>query len=85
MGLWFRLDDQAIAIDCEADSGSGLQMQQIEDSWRKGQHDRTADPAEIGGIHGGNFYYIILKYSTVNAILQGLIGFARLRPMAWPI
>jgi len=45
-------DDETAALYCEADFGSGMQFQDVQKSGRDGQHDRAADFAQVGGVHG---------------------------------
>jgi hypothetical protein len=42
-----RLHDETAAFNRDADLGAGLQLQEIEQRGRYGQHDRTADFAQI--------------------------------------
>jgi hypothetical protein len=56
--LW--LDDQPPAFDRDADRGSCLQVQDVEQSGRDGQHDRAADLAQIGCVHAVSQSYTLI-------------------------
>jgi hypothetical protein len=60
MGPLLRFHDQAAALDRDADFGSRPQLQDIEQSGRDGQHDRAADLAQIGCVHGILRCYILI-------------------------
>jgi hypothetical protein len=46
-----RLHDETTAFNRDADLRAGLQLQDIEQRGRDGQHDRTADLAQTGCVH----------------------------------
>jgi len=54
------LHDQAAFFNGDADPGTGLQLQYVEQRWRDGQHDRASDFAQVGGVHGIPHGYIIV-------------------------
>src|SRR6266849_10062474 len=45
------LHDETSALNRDADLGARLQVQDIEQRGRDGQHDRAADLAQIGSVH----------------------------------
>ena len=46
-----RLHDEAAPFNRDPDPGTRLQVQDIEQRGWYGQHDRTADLAQIGSVH----------------------------------
>jgi len=51
-GSGLRLDHQAPIVDSQTDLGTRTEVQDIQDRWRYGQHDRAADFAQVRGVHG---------------------------------
>jgi hypothetical protein len=47
-----RLHDETPALHSDTDLSARLQLQNIEQGGRDGQHDRTADLPQIRGVHG---------------------------------
>src|SRR5438270_60532 len=45
-----RLHDQTATVDNQADGSTGLQVQHFENRWGNGEHNRTTDFPQIGGV-----------------------------------
>jgi hypothetical protein len=56
--LW--LHDEAAFFNRDTDPGAGLQLQDVEQRGRDGQHDRAADFAQVGSVHDDSPSYILV-------------------------
>jgi hypothetical protein len=66
------LDDDTAAFHCDTDLGTGLQVQDIEQGARDGQHNGAANFAQIRGVH---WLYLDVTFSTSH--FAGLVSFVR--------